>query len=236
MSLHDKHRQRVDKKVCEYGLDSLEPHEQLEYLLFAVIPRGDTNKTAHRLLDKYVTVSAVLNADPEELEKIQGVGHRTAMFLTSLPSLLGIVERGIEFDKPPELFNFKSIADFTKTYFYGKLNEAVYLFSLNSAYRLLAAHKVSEGIAGEVYAFPSRLVKQAIRDNASNVLIVHNHPNGIINPSNGDMKLSHRIYDAFKAVDIELHDSVVVSGNRYFSMRENGYFDHRPKESDDEEK
>ena len=38
MSLHDKHRQRLDKKVCEYGLDTIEAREQLEHLVFAVIP------------------------------------------------------------------------------------------------------------------------------------------------------------------------------------------------------
>ncbi len=225
MSLHDKHRQRLDRKICEHGLDTLEAHEQLESLLFAVIPRGDTNGIAHRLLDRYLTLSAVINADPEELETIKGVGHRTAMFLTSLPSLLGIVERCAENDRPPELFATESIINFVKTFFYGKLNEAVYMFSLNSAYKLIAVHKVSEGIAGEVHAFPSMLVRQAIRDNASAVLVAHNHPGGKAKPSLGDMRLSRKMLDAFAAVDIEMRDSIVIAGNRYFSMQENGYFD-----------
>ncbi len=230
MSLHDKHRQRLDKKVCEYGLDTLEAHEQLEHLLFAVIPRGDTNKIAHRLLDIYVTLSAVINADPQELEKVEGVGHRTAMFLTTLPQILGIVERSTKFDRTPELFSAASIIDFTKTFFYGKLNEAAYMFSLNSAYKLLAVHKISEGIAGEVHIFPSKLAKQALYDNASAVLIAHNHPNGIVKPSVNDMQLSFIIKDALKAVNIELRDSVVISRNYFFSMRENGYFDQEVKE------
>ncbi len=229
MSLHDKHRQRLDKKVYEYGLDTLEAHEQLEYILFAVIPRGDTNKIAHRLLDRYHTLSAVLNAEPEALERIEGVGHRTAEFLTSLPSVLGIVERCTRFGSPPELFNFQNIMDFAKTFFYGKLNEAVYMFSLNSAYKLLAIHKISEGIAGEVHAFPAKLVKQALRDNASVVLIAHNHPSGNVKPSKNDVELSFNMLSAFEAVDIYLHDSVVIGGNVFFSMRENGYFDRDAK-------
>ena len=226
MSLHDKHRQRLDKKVCEYGLDTLEPHEQLEHLLFAVIPRGDTNKIAHRLLDRYITLSGVINADPEELETIDGVGHRTAMFLTTLPSLLGIVERCAKFDRSPELFSTPNIMNFAKTFFYGRLTEAVYMFSLNSAYKILAIHKVSEGIAGEVHAFPTRLVKQALRDNASAVLVAHNHPGGEVKPSQGDITLSIKMLYAFEAVDIEMRDSIVIADNRYFSMRENGYLDH----------
>ncbi len=235
MSLHDKHRQRLDKKVGEYGLDTMEAHEQLEHLLFAVIPRGDTNKIAHRLLDRYLTLSAVINADPEELETIEGVGHRTAMFLTTLPSLLGIVERCTKNDKPPELFSVQNIMDFVKTFFYGRLNEAVYMFSLNSAYRILAVHKVSEGIAGEVHAFPAKLVKQALRDNASAVLVAHNHPGGEAKPSLGDMELSFKMYQAFNAVDIELRDSIIVAGKLYFSMRENGYFENEVKALDKNE-
>ncbi len=226
MSLHDKHRQRLDKKVREYGLDTLEPHEQLEHLLFAVIPRGDTNKIAHRLLDRYLTLSGVINADPEELETIEGIGHRTAMFLASLPSLLGIVERCAKSENSPELFNAQNILNFVKTFFYGRLTEAVYMFSLNSAYKILAVHKVSEGVAGEVHAFPAMLVKQALRDNASVVLVAHNHPSGEGKPSQGDMALSRKILYAFGAVDIELRDSIIVAGDRCFSMRENGYLDY----------
>ncbi|MBR5155820.1 MAG: hypothetical protein IKW62_05020 [Clostridia bacterium] len=236
MSLHDKHRQRLDKKVCEYGLEMLEPHEQLEHLLFAVIPRGDTNKIAHRLLEKFVSVGAVINADPKELEKIEGVGPRTAMFLTTLPSLLGIVERSVKVSKPPELFTQNSIIKFVRTYFYGRLNEAVYLFSLNSAYKLIAVSKVSEGIAGAAYVFPAQLMRQAIRDNASAVIVAHNHPGGKVQPSRNDIDLSRKLVDAFKAVDIEFKDSVIVSGDRYFSMRENGYLEPVSKDYKGREK
>ncbi len=233
MSLHDKHRQRLDKKVREHGLDTLEAHEQLEHLLFAVIPRGDTNKIAHRLLDRYLTLSAVISADPEELETIKGVGPRTAMFLTSLPCLLGIVERAAQNDRPTELFNVQDIINFVRTFFYGRLTEAVYIFSLNSSYKILAVHKVSEGIAGEVQAFPAMMVKQAIRDNASAVLITHNHPGGEVKPSVADINLSQKLFKAFEAVGIEVRDNLVVGKNGCFSMREKGYLEYSAYLDDD---
>ena len=70
MSIHDGHRMRLDKKVIEKGFEMLEPHEQLEHLLFAVIPRGDTNTIAHDLLNRFGTVASVLNADPEQLMSV----------------------------------------------------------------------------------------------------------------------------------------------------------------------
>ncbi len=225
MSVHDNHRQRLDKKVREYGLEMLEPHEQLEHILFTAIPRGDTNKIAHRLLERFVTVGAVLNADPKELEKVEGVGPRTALFLSTLPSLLGVVERGVKGTQAPELFSTDAIVEFAKTYFYGKLNEAVYIFSLNSAYKLLSVTKVSEGIAGAAYVFPAQLIKQAVMDNASAVIVAHNHPGDDVKPSRNDIELSRKLLASFKALDIEFKDSIIVSGNDFFSMRKTGYLD-----------
>ncbi len=230
MSLHEGHRKRLDKKVMDKGLEMLETHEQLEHLLFAVIPRGDTNKIAHKLLDRFITVSGVLNADVEELIKIDGVGMRTAMFLTSLPPLLGIVERNIARNELPRLRTTKDMVNFAKSYFYGKVIEETFVFSLNSSFRLIAVSKVSDGIAGQTYVFPSKILKQAIADNASMVVIAHNHPGGNANPSSQDIEISRSLFELFEAVNIQLLDSIVVAGKDYFSIREKGYMEPISKE------
>ncbi len=221
MSLHDGHRERLDKKVTEYGFETLAPHEQLEHILFAVIPRGDTNVIAHRLLDRFVTISGVMNADVEELMEIPGVGNRTAMFLTALPKLLGIVERDLIASAPPILDNMDSISEFVRTYFYGRLTESVYIFSLDSAYKLRACTKLSDGSQTDVFLPPVQAVKQAIRDNAAAVLVAHNHPCGTLKPSLGDMTLTAQLICAFESVDIEFLDSIVVAGGRCSSIKEN---------------
>lgn len=230
MSLHEEHRKRLDRKVNTFGLDMLEIHEQLEHLLFAVIPRGDTNELAHRLLERFRSVAGVINADPEELMTIEGVGKRTAMFLTSLPALLGIVQRGMTVGAPTQFENHEQIKDFVKSYFYGKLVEEAYLFSLNSSYRLLAVSKISSGISGETYIYPEKVARQALLDRASVGIVVHNHPCGKINPSVPDIKLSRALLDAFNSVGIELEDSIVVCNEEVFSMREKGYLEKICKE------
>ena len=223
MSLHDEHRQRLDKRVREYGLDLLEDHEQLEYILYTVFPRGDTNELAHRLLDRFVTISGVLNAEVNELLSIDGIGPRAASFLTSLPAILGIVDRSRRVSVPPKLDTIEKTIDYVKTFFYGKLCEEVYMFCLNSAYRIICVSKISDGIAGEVYIHPSKAVKQALRVNASVVVIAHNHPGGKVNPSVGDVEVNHNLDRAFSAVEIVLADSIIVTENEHFSFREMGY-------------
>ncbi len=229
MSLHEEHRKRLDRKVNTFGLDMLEIHEQLEHLLFAVIPMGDTNELAHRLLKKYRSIAGVINADPEELMEIKGVGRRTAMFLASLPALLGIVQRGMTVGAPTQFENHKQIKDFVKSYFYGKLVEEAYLFSLNSSYRLLAVSRISSGISGETYIYPEKVARQALLDKAKVGVVVHNHPCGKVNPSFDDIKLSRELMNAFNAVGIEIEDSIIVCNEEVFSMREMGYLEKIPK-------
>ncbi len=218
MSTHDKHRQRLDERVNKYGFEMLQAHEQLEHLLFAVIPRGDTNGIAHRLLRRFGSIAGVLNADYEELICIEGVGNRTAMFLNTLPQLLGVVERSVTYAAPPKLDTFEAISDFVKSYFYGKLVEEVYVISLNSSYRLLAISKISDGSPDEAGAVPYAVVKQAIRDNASVAIVAHNHPCGSLNASLEDVTLSAKLYKAFESVGIVLHDSVIVAGGQCLSI------------------
>ena len=81
MSIHDGHRQRLKDRFREEGLDHFQEHEVLELLLFYCIPRKDTNPIAHALIDRFGSLSQVLEAPPEELAKVPGMGESAAVFL-----------------------------------------------------------------------------------------------------------------------------------------------------------
>ncbi len=221
--IHDKHRERLDKKVARDGLEFLEPHEQLEYILFSVIPRKNVNELAHELLKRFGSLSGVFNADVEQLTEFKDIGERTAKFLKILPSLLGITERNLKYNQPPRLFTEKEIKDYASTFFYGKMLEEAYLFSLNSSFRLRCVSRISKGGETHTYIHPKQVVKQAIYDNAAVALVVHNHPCGSAAPSFEDISLSRQLNDAFAAVDIKFLDSVIISGEECYSIRQNGY-------------
>ena len=86
--LHRGHRQRLRKRILDQGLDSLEPHEILEYLLGYAIPRQDTNPLAHALIDRFGSLNAVLSAGMPELRGVKGVGPNTARWLATLGELV----------------------------------------------------------------------------------------------------------------------------------------------------
>jgi DNA repair protein RadC len=86
-NLHAGHRDRLRKRFIEEGLDAFEDHQALELLLFFALPRRDTNELAHGLLRRYGSLSAVLDADPVDLARTEGIGETAASLLSLVPAL-----------------------------------------------------------------------------------------------------------------------------------------------------
>ena len=78
---HDGHRERVLKKFLQYGGDVFADYELLELLLMQAIPRKDVKPLAKELLARFGNLSAVIQADPEQLKQIKGIGEHTVAFL-----------------------------------------------------------------------------------------------------------------------------------------------------------
>lgn len=84
-SVHDGHRARMRDKIRKGGLGSFQQHEILEYLLFSFVPRKDTNEIAHALIDKFSSLSGVLNASEEDLEKVSGNDSKRGVVFGNAP-------------------------------------------------------------------------------------------------------------------------------------------------------
>lgn len=222
-NLHENHRKRLDAKAERIGFDFLELHEQLEEILYVTIPRGDTNGIAHALLDKFGTLRGVLTAEVSELEKVKGVGRRTAVFLSQLNSIAGLIVRN-QTDEKVALDTSEKIGKFISSYYIGKEIETSYMFNLDSNRRVKSVIKISEGVSDETYIYPQTVAKNAVRYGANMVIISHNHPGGTMEPSPQDIEITKSVEYALASVGVSLLDSVIVADGECFSLRENGFF------------
>lgn len=222
-NLHENHRQRLDLKTQRIGFEFLEAHEQLEEILYITIPRGDTNGIAHRLLDAFGTLRGVFNAEVSELEKIPGVGHRTAVFLSQLSDIAGLVIRN-QAAEMSKLETPEQRCRYISSYYIGKEVETSYMFNLDASYRVKSVIKVSEGVSDETYIFPQTVAKNAVRYGAHYVVISHNHPGGTSEPSLEDLEVTRSVEVALDSVGVKLEDSIIVTDNGCFSLRANGFF------------
>ena len=84
---HAGHRERMRLRFQKSGLESFQPHEILELLLFYALPRVDTNPIAHDLIAEFHSLSGVLDADIQDLKRINGISENAAIFLKLLPQL-----------------------------------------------------------------------------------------------------------------------------------------------------
>lgn len=218
--LHKGHRKRIDKKARLMGLEFLEEHEQLEKLLFAVIPRGNTNELAIRLIKEFGSISGVLSASVEQLKSVDDVGPRTAEFLHDLMPLLGIVQRSsmtngkgkIVIDSPEKR------GEFAKTFFYGKLVENLYMVSINSSGQVICTDKISEGTSTIASVSLHLIAKRAILNEVYAVMLMHNHPGGKLEPSMADISLTREVKEALSALDVALVDHIIVACGKWISM------------------
>lgn len=224
-SVHEGHRNRIKKRFLEKGLDSFESHEALELLLYYGIPQGDTNPTAHRLLDAFGSFAKVLDAPVEELEKIKGIGPSSAILLKLIPQLARLYMEDLHTSQD-RLYDTHSIGMYLMPKFIGRKNEVVILLLLDSKGRVLYCDVMNEGSIREVPIYIRSIVQKAVQYNAATAILAHNHPSGETMPSNGDLQATRDIYSALETVEVELEDHFIVVEGDYFSMKDTGVMDH----------
>jgi DNA repair protein RadC len=223
MSTHDGHRQRLKERYAESGLDSFEQHQVLELLLFYCIPRRDTNAIAHELIHRFGTVSGVLSASKEELEKVEGLGSSSATFLKLLHDLDRYCQvRCVE--RPVILNTIERCGEVLIPYFCGFRNEVVYLLCLDAKCKMLCCKEVGEGSVNSAAVPIRRVVEMALAAGATSVVLAHNHPSGVAVPSPEDAWTTRKLARALYAVEIQLVDHLVIADGDYVSLVQSGMY------------
>ena len=204
------------------GLDSFAPHEALELLLYYAIPRRDTNVLAHALIERYGSLSAVLNAPVEDLMRVEGIGESAAILLHLVPQL----SRRAGLEDAAQSAAISSSAQAGKyllPLFEGKKREAVYQLCLDRKGKLLACKFLGEGGAASAVLDVRQVAENAILTAASAVILAHNHPSGIALPSPEDYAMTDRTKQALATVGVVLSDHIIVADGDFVSMADSGY-------------
>ena len=128
--------------------DSLSKHELLELLLFYAVPRVNVNPLAHRLLNKYGSLSAVLRAPVEDLKKEEGIGENTAVYLSAMGRLLDVcADEQIVSQK---LYSFSAVKDHVLRYYRFYTDEVFTLFLLDAKNRIIGKELFTQNDASAV--------------------------------------------------------------------------------------
>lgn len=160
--MHEGHRDRMRQRVIENGIDSLQPHEVLEYLLYYAIPRKDTNELAHTLIDSFGSLSGVFSADFETLLQTKNMTANAAHLLNSIPQILRYYDRDLHSDKK-KVVSRKDCLSHLRTFFIGATEEKVYLLCLDTDNNIIKTQLIAKGQPAQVSLEPRAIVGEAMK-------------------------------------------------------------------------
>ena len=222
--IHEGHRQRLKERFLAEGLENFSDLHVLELLLFYALPRRDTNPLAHALIKRFGSLRGVLEARPEDLQEIPGLGESAAVLLTLMPQLLLRYLRDRQ-DWGQILPTTSDCGQFIAPNFFFAKEEQVWLLSLDGKCKVLDLRMVQSGSINAAGISIRRVVETALRAGASSVVLAHNHPSGLAVPSKADETTTRQMWHALDAVGVVLADHIVVAGEDFVSMAEDGFFD-----------
>ncbi len=216
---HQGHRQRMRTRVEQYGLESLVPHEALEYILYITNARRDTNGLAHDLIERFGDFAGVLEASEEDLLTVEGVGPATARMLHLLPQISRYYTQSSMHGRK-SLKTTEELAEYLMKQFAGAAQERALLAALDSRSRVKGLFWLRDGTGSRVSLELKDVVAAALKGGTDRVVLCHNHPNGIALPSREDLQATENIVRALGLVKVQLRDHIILTESEYFSMRE----------------
>lgn len=206
------HRGRMRASFIKNEMENLPDHNLLELFISGVIKRKDVKQISYDLLNEFGSLENVFNASVDELMKVNGVGEVLAVELSLVSALNKRIERNKN-DSVKTISSVEQAVQYCKNSLSCETVEKVLMITLDDKGKLLGSHIISKGTVNESFISKRDAVKLALKDNATNVIISHNHPNSNSSPSAADIDMTISFKKLFRDVGIHLLDHVIVGEN-----------------------
>ena len=214
------------EKFIRFGPDALTEGE----LLAIILRTGTHTKSALEIAEEILSLSdsprtgllGLYDVPLERLMQIKGVGEVKAVKIKCIAELamrinITNAKSGLIISKPETIAN----------YFMEKLRhqrkECVILACLDGKGQILKEILLSSGSVNMSLISPREVFLEALRNDAVNVILIHNHPSGDPSPSEADIQSTKRVFDMGHLLDVLLLDHIIIGDNCYFSFREYGF-------------
>ena len=206
--------ERPREKLLKYGADSLSKTDLLAILLGSGIKGKNVQKLSNQIIKKFG--QNFLDITVDELKTISGIGEAKALQIVSAISL---VKRFYDENNKNEIIIKNSQDILSLSYeLRDKKKEYLVCFYLNARNELIKKETISVGIVDKSLFHPREIFHPAIELNASNIILIHNHPTGNATPSQNDKKIVKKITEAGNLIGIKVIDFLIISKNDSYSF------------------
>lgn len=205
------------ERFLKHGPEALSDAE-----LFAIILRtGTINENvvemSNRLIAEY-GLDKLFDCSLKELQQIKGIGPSKAM------QLLAMAELGKRYNQSKNPTKKITCAEDVFNYFKDKLSEekqeCFYILLLSTKNYIISEHLITKGVLDSAILHPREVFKPAIKNSASKVILIHNHPSGDPQPSQEDLEITKKLIEAGKLIDIKVLDHVIIGEEGWWSWTE----------------
>jgi DNA repair protein RadC len=220
--------ERPQERLERFGAGALSDTELLAMLLRSGTQGQDVLTLASRLIGEAGSLAGLIGWKEEDFRELKGIGHVKALQLVTVMEIARRV-MGQKGGDEPLLNNAELIRNYAEPFVLGLAVEKFWVLCLNRKNRLLKRVELTSGTANSALAHPREVFRVAVRESASAIVCLHNHPSGDPAPSTQDVNVTRLLREASRAVDIPLLDHVIIgrrgsdpNGRGYFSFRDAG--------------
>ncbi len=212
------HRQRLRARFRNGGGTALADYELVEMILFRVFPRGDTKPLAKRLVARFGSFAELINAPPERMKEVEGVGDRV---IDELQLVREAALRMMRTDLAGRtvLSSWTAVIDYCRAAQGFETKEQFRILFLDKKNQLIADEVQGTGTVDHTPVYVREVVKRALELAATAIVLVHNHPSGDPTPSRADIDMTKLIIDAAKPLGITVHDHIIVGRQGHVSLK-----------------
>ena len=214
---HEDERPR--EKLIKRGPDALSDAE----LLAILINTGTKDRTALDVAREIISrreynLLELGKMNLDELREVHGMGEKKAVTLMAALEIGKRRQMAMALERP-QINSSRQAFEVLVPFFMDKTEEQFMVMYLNHANFLMAVERISTGGMTSTIADIRVIFKKALSgQSTSKIILAHNHPSGHLKPSEADKKLTERIRDGGKLLDIQLIDHLILADNRYFSF------------------
>jgi len=223
-TIHDLPKEeRPRERLVKFGEQALSVQELLQLILGRCIAGESVVVTAQKLLSQFGSLQKLAETSIEELSSVKGIG------LAKATQIKAVFEIGRRLSTQAAPYKSKELTDPEKVYrlIKSKLKdyhkEHFYIIVLNS--RNWSVAEVSVGSLNASIVHPREVFAEAIKNKAASVIFVHNHLSGDPEPSEGDLVVTKRLVEAGKILEIEVVDHIIITKDKFLSMKQKGILD-----------
>ena len=210
----DKPREKLLKKGAEYLTDS----ELLAIILRTGNKSESVTELSNRILKSIGGVKNLKNMTINTLTQIEGIKLGKA---SSILASFELAKRALKNDEPIKFKNTIDMYNYIKNDFLYELQEKFIILLFDKQFKLIKKCEVFKGTIDAVNVYPREIFKEALKENASFIVLAHNHPGGEVMPSIQDDETTKILVKNGQLIGIKVVDHLIVTENSYFSYYEN---------------